>query len=164
MAQHYRYTDTERATALSVLDSNGGSSEKAAKETGFPRQTIDNWKRGEVNREVPFLRLKAGDELIKTLRQKIDLLVYAIDGEKIAIAPLVGVTTALGTLIDTVHALETRNAITPEQLEEREAHYARVIAAHVTDPATLDKIAADLRRTGGADSEPVAPADPQSDV
>ena len=42
-----RYTDNERAAALTALAANCGNVERTARELGIPRKTLAQWARGQ---------------------------------------------------------------------------------------------------------------------
>ncbi|HEX7002181.1 MAG TPA: transposase [Trueperaceae bacterium] len=44
MRKRRRYTDNDRATALAVLDSNGGNIARTARETGISQSTLRDWR------------------------------------------------------------------------------------------------------------------------
>jgi transposase-like protein len=47
-----RYTDNERAAALTALAANGGNVERTARELGIPRKTLAQWARGQRHPEA----------------------------------------------------------------------------------------------------------------
>ncbi len=55
-ATRRRYSDEERAAALSMLDANGGNIAKTARDAGIPRITLLDWAAGRVSDSVSDIR------------------------------------------------------------------------------------------------------------
>src|SRR5260221_4466629 len=72
-----KYSDTEKAEALAVLDSTGGRVNSAARLLGLPRRTLAYWKNGNgVSEVAPQLV----EEKRGALKQAFDTIAERITG------------------------------------------------------------------------------------
>ena len=99
---------------------------------------------------MPKRRYSSDQELIERLRTKLDAVVEAIRPEVIAAASLAQLTTAAGTLVEKIAALE--RAAAPDPALERQ-RLGEVLRRYVTDPALLAAIAADMDGTAGGSED-----------
>jgi transposase-like protein len=115
-----KYSDSQKAELLALMDANGGNAEQTARETGVPSATIKRWRSGEaVVEEVALLRSEKREglrrELLnlawKALRQTDKMLEHASAKEAAAIA---GIAIDKMTVLDTVDAKE--NGLVHEQV------------------------------------------------
>lgn len=58
-----QYSDNDKATALAVLDANGGNVSKTARETKIPPSTITEWRDGRIHEDVTEIREVKRSEL-----------------------------------------------------------------------------------------------------
>lgn len=100
-----RYSDVDKATALAVLDANGGNMKKTATQIGIPLSTLKEWRDGRVNDDVAELRNVKRDEISTRLKEIVHLLIDAIPG-KIPEASLQQITTSIGIAVDKAQLLE----------------------------------------------------------
>lgn len=158
--KYRRYTDEEREIA--IVFCQAGGRRLASKQTGIPDTTIQAWMDGKDSGynsdEIASIgRSFVQSEILTALDEKINALLAAVNQERINDADLTAVTRALDTLLERRNKIATVTAITQEQLDARAHATAEIIARYVTDPATLDKIAADLERLDEPDSPQTAP-------
>jgi hypothetical protein len=59
----HRYSDSERAQALAILDANGGNMARAARQAKVPRCTLQQWAKGRVSADVPKLQQEKNADL-----------------------------------------------------------------------------------------------------
>lgn len=125
-----KYSDVDKATALAVLDANGGNVKKTATDTGIPRTTIERWTKGQaVNPDVTDLRHEKKGELADRLREIAHKLIDSVD-TKIPDANLQQVFTALGITIEKMQLLSgeptDRNEVVGDLSEDERT--ARIVA------------------------------------
>ncbi len=63
------YSDTEKATALAMLDANRGNLSRTQRETSVPRSTLREWRDGRHPGEVADIRQEKRVELAGLLEQ-----------------------------------------------------------------------------------------------
>ncbi len=97
--QKRRYTDEERALALTILDDNGGNLARTAKETGIPRTTIKRWVDGAVNGAVVQMRDEKKLELAD-LYEGIQRKILPVAEEKIKETGFKDLLTGAGIAAD----------------------------------------------------------------
>lgn len=69
MATKRQYSDSNKASALAILDANGGNLSKTSRETGVPISTIKEWRDGRVNPDVTDIRNVKKIELADKLEE-----------------------------------------------------------------------------------------------
>jgi transposase-like protein len=98
------YSDQRRAEALAALDANGGNLSKTSRDTGIPRQTLQEWRDGRVPEGVPELRQEKKAALADRLEELAHTIVDALPG-KVADAGLQQAATSLAIAIDKMQLL-----------------------------------------------------------
>lgn len=140
-----QYSDKDKATALTVLDANGGSLRKTAREIGIPPTTLKEWKDGRVNPHVAELRTVKKGELAERFDDATDMMLDVLH-EKLKDATLQQVVTSIGILQDKSQLLKGRPTDRTEVLD------------NLSDDERASRVAALLdrartRRDGQSDSE-----------
>jgi transposase-like protein len=116
-----RYSDEERAAALTVLDFCDGNVQEAARRLGMPWTTLDNWAKGRVNAGVSKVREHKNAELASRFEQ-IVLRALQLLPEKLESAPVNQLITAAGIAVDKMLLLRNQpTQITELQMTETEA-------------------------------------------
>lgn len=143
------YSDQQRAEALAALDANEGNLSETARDTGIPRQTLQEWQRGRVPEGVPELRQEKKQSLADRLEALAHTLIDVMP-EKAADASLQQVATSFGIAVDKMRLLrgeptsieESRQELTEDDASDLAAilHSAgdtRAVAVHTgTGPKT----------------------------
>ena len=112
-----RYSDTERATTLAVLDSNGGNLSRTQREVGVPRTTLREWRDGRHHGEVADIRQEKRLELADLFEQFIrDVFEYGLTEEKIKAASLKELMIAAGIAVDKLILLRGQ---TPDESQKQ---------------------------------------------
>ena len=100
------YSDTEKATALALLDANDGNLSSTQRATGVPRSTLREWRDGRHNGEVADIRREKKVELAGLYEQfQRDVFEHGVTEEKIKATPLKDLMTACGIAADKMIAL-----------------------------------------------------------
>src|SRR5690242_8542094 len=94
-----RYSDNDKADALTVLDACGGNVSEAARKTGVPANTLSEWRDGRISVDVPKLREEKKAALSDRLEELAHTLIDAIP-DKVGDANLRDVAVSLGVAID----------------------------------------------------------------
>jgi transposase-like protein len=94
-----RYSDEERAAALTVLDFCDGNVQEAARRLGMPWTTLDNWAKGRVNAGVSKVREHKNAELASRF-EEIVLRALELLPEKLENAPVNQLITAAAIAVD----------------------------------------------------------------
>lgn len=143
MAKRRRYSDSDKAAALTVLDANEGNLNKTAKQLDIPRTTLERWVEGRVSDDVPQLRQQTKKALANELEALAYKLIEAMP-EKLEGANLQQASVALGIVVEKMQLLRGDPTERFEHtLDDRER------ASRIT--AILDR--GRERRTGSTDSE-----------
>ena len=123
------YSDTERATALVMLDANGGNLSRTQRETGVPRSTLREWRDGRHHSEVADIRQEKKEDLADLWeRLARNIFEYGITTEKIKAAPLKDLVVAAGIATDKMLALRGGPTERTEQIERRQSLSAYVLS------------------------------------
>ena len=107
------YSDTERATALAVLDANRGNLSRTQREISVPRSTLREWRNGRHHDEVTDIRRDKKAELAALFEEKVLAMLGGITEDKIESAGVKDLMIAAGIGVDKILAL--RGEDTPEQ-------------------------------------------------
>ena len=99
------YSDTEKATALAVLDANRGNLSQTQRKTSVPRSTLREWRDGRHNGEVADIRQEKKVELSALIEEKARLMLGGITEEKIAKTGAKDLMTGVGIAADKMLAL-----------------------------------------------------------
>lgn len=100
-----KYSDVDKATALAVLDANGGNVKKTATDTGIPRNTLAEWAKGRVSDEVPGIRHETRLELAALIDAELNAI-FAEMNNKRELATYKDLATAAGIFTDKKQLLE----------------------------------------------------------
>ena len=143
MAKRRRYSDSDKAAALTVLDANEGNRNETAKHLDSPRTTLERWVEGRVSGDVPQLRQQTKKALANELEALAYKLIEAMP-ERLEGANLQQASVALGIVVEKMQLLRGDPTERFEHtLDDRER------ASRIT--AILDR--GRERRTGSTDSE-----------
>lgn len=95
-----RYTDSDRAAALAVLQANAGNMARTARETGVPRVTLLGWAR-DVDRQsrTADLAERKRVDLADIIRAELDAIFGAMEAKR-GEASYRELATAAGILVD----------------------------------------------------------------
>ena len=99
-----RYTDQEKAAALTALDANGGNALHTAAQIGIPHTTLHYWDNGGIHEEVAKIRNGKHGKLSDGL-EEIAWLLVGILPEKLLEAPANVLAVALGIIVDKIQVL-----------------------------------------------------------
>ena len=106
MSTKRRYSDEDKATALTVLAANNGDLRKTSRDTGVPFSTLRKWANNQgVNQSV----ITKGITKKKELSAELEDLAYKIVGvmpDKLDSASLQQLATSLGITIDKMQLLQ----------------------------------------------------------
>ena len=120
MSTRRRYSDNDRADALTALDLNGGNLSATSAAVGVPIQTLAEWRDGRVSDAVPDLRNQKKAEIA----ERLDALVHSmIDAapDKINDATLKDTMVSIGVAIDKAQLLKGQpTAITQQTLSDED--------------------------------------------
>lgn len=71
-----QYSDNDKATALSILDANGGNVNQTAKQIGIPRKTLEMWANNRhLSADVADIRQEKKASLAEKFQELADKLV-----------------------------------------------------------------------------------------
>jgi transposase-like protein len=100
------YSEDDKASALALLDSNGGNVFRTAKLLNMPRATLQEWRDGRgINSEVTTSRQVKKGELSARYESAVHELLDALS-RKIARASLKDIAWAAGVFTDKMRALD----------------------------------------------------------
>ncbi len=99
------YSDTERATTLAVLDSNGVNLSRTQREVGVPRTTLREWRDGRHHDDVTDIRQEKKAELADLLEEKVFAMLGGITADKIRETGIKDLWTGIGIGTDKILAL-----------------------------------------------------------
>ena len=99
------YSDTEKATALAMLDANGGNLSRTQRETSVPRSTLREWRDGRHHDDVTNIRQEKRVELAGLLEEKVFAMLGGITKAKIQKTGVKDLMTAVGIGTDKILAL-----------------------------------------------------------
>ena len=108
-----KYTDEDRAIALTLLATNGGNIKRTSEELGIPRKTIDNWSRGKgINLLVIINRQEKAKDLASKFEDLIRVFLQAMEikMKDTSNVKLLDLVNCLSILIDKWIALDRFNA------------------------------------------------------
>lgn len=91
-----QYSDTERGTALALLDTNRGNVARTSRETEIPQTTIRDWRDGHHHPKVADIREEKKVELAALFEEKAYLLLGGITEEKVQTASVKDSMTGVG--------------------------------------------------------------------
>ena len=127
-----RYSDEERAQALTALRANGGNAGKTARQLGIPPTTLCQWKRGERHPEAAQLSNGKTRDMAAALEAVAWQILEALP-EKVPAAPLAQAATAMGIAIDKARLLrELPTEITEDKAATGRSHALRALYVEVT--------------------------------
>lgn len=125
MAKDQRsYSEEDKASALTLLDSNGGNVFRTAKQLGIPRATLQEWRDGRgVNAEVTTSRHQKKGELSARYESLVHDVLDALTPAKLKRAGVRDLAMVAGVFTDKVLVLDGEAApgdsalpvLTPEQ-------------------------------------------------
>ncbi len=100
MAKKRRYSDEDRASALAMLDANGGDVAKTARQTKVPRGTLRAWVAGQVPDAVANIRQDKKGSIAEQCDTFAARVLELTTDEDIEAASLSQRFTAFGIAID----------------------------------------------------------------
>jgi transposase-like protein len=100
------YTDADKASALALLDSNGGSVFRTAQQLGMPRKTLQEWRDGRVSGDVATFRQIKKGELSARYESLLHELLDALTPAKLKAASLRDLAWSMGVLTDKMLVLD----------------------------------------------------------
>lgn len=125
-----KYTDREKAQALSVLAANRDNVTKTSRELGIARKTLESWFKGTkgVSGITPQLQKETDQKVIDSLQESIDLYLEAAKSPaKIEKASLKDVNLSLAINIDKKQLLQNRpTAITQHSATDQQRLLASI--------------------------------------
>lgn len=145
-----RYSDEEKANALTHLDANNGNVELTAHEMGIPRGTLQYWERGEVHPEVIKIKLEERLPLADRLEQLAHMLADALP-DKIENANLQQAATSMAIAIDKMRLLRGE----PTSIAQRQSSDEQLF----NQLQRMDQCIKQLKSVDGANSENVSRAE-----
>ena len=98
------YSDTEKATALAMLDANGGNLSRTQREVGVPRTTLREWRDGRHNGQVADIRQEKKEHLADLFEAFIRNVLPVAEG-KMKGASFRDLLTGVGIAADKLLAL-----------------------------------------------------------
>ena len=129
------YSDTEKATALAMLDANGGNLSRTQRETSVPRSTLREWRDGRHHGEVADIRQEKRVELADLLEEKVLAMLGGITKAKIQKTGVKDLMTAVGIGTDKILALRGQ-----QQPDARQANVFLQMNGRETDGGLWDHI------------------------
>ncbi len=99
------YSDTEKATALAMLDANSGNLSRTQRETSVPRSTLREWRDGRHHDDVADLRQEKKADLADLLEEKVLAMLGGITADKIRETGIKDLWTGIGIGTDKILAL-----------------------------------------------------------
>lgn len=101
------YSEDDKASALALLDSNGGNVFRTAKQLGIPRTTLQEWRDGcGVNAEVTTSRQVKKGELSARYESAIHDALDALTPAKLKKAGVKDIATTIGIFTDKMLVLD----------------------------------------------------------
>lgn len=148
-----RYSDNDRATALAALDACAGNASEAARVTGVPRKTLEEWDAGRVADGVAELRQEKKAELSE-LFEDIARDILQAAPKKIDDASLKDAMVAAGVAVDKMQLLKGKPTEITESRADPATTAARISELLVAgrDRASLPQ--PDARGAGGGRPAP----------
>ena len=105
MREQTRYSDIDRAAALTALEVNGGNVQKTAAQQNIPMATLWEWSKGRHNADVTTMKEGMKVELAERMEKLAETCLNLLTPEKLGEASAAQLATITGIAVDKMQVL-----------------------------------------------------------